>query len=80
MHIVICTLTLRSGAVVTAKMKAQSPELSYPIEYSGPAEALPSRPERADVVEMKMLFQLMAESLDADLKIYAEGDFELWAE
>lgn len=76
MRTVRCTLTFGDGQKVVAQASAQFEKEQVQVEYSGPAERLRPRPNKASLPFLEWYFSGMAMNLGATMDIETEGAFE----
>jgi hypothetical protein len=81
MMTITCKLTFKDGAVVTARIEAESPDREYPIKYTGPVTRLAKWSlSDADAGFLEFIFKRMAVETGAVLDVLREGEFDRFAE
>ncbi|HEY0908512.1 MAG TPA: hypothetical protein VGE35_04150 [Candidatus Paceibacterota bacterium] len=80
MFIKTYTLRFSDGRSVSAKIEAESPMGTYPIEWSGDLELLLTRkeeiPEKMRVSTLNSLFTIWEKDLGAKLKTESSGTYD----
>ena len=76
----ICGLHFADGATVLAQITTESPYQDATVEYSGPSERLPVKPEMASSVLLRALFQSFARELGAMFREDLIGSWQRFAE
>ncbi len=76
----ICGLRFPDGATVLAKINAESPYQDAVVEYSGPFDRLPVKPDLASSVLLRALFQSFAREMGAAFQEELIGSWDRFAE
>jgi hypothetical protein len=73
-------LTLSDGKIITAKISAESPLGNYPVEWSGPVEALPSPRlnlnDKMSDSTLRLIFKSWARATGAKIETNSSGRYD----